>query len=157
MSTTDQDVLTYLKSIDISLKHLVKASRVQGAKPVADNTMLDGQYGDPVVKSMPKFWTGDDYKGQRFSVCPPELLDMIAELQDWVADRSEEKNERTDDGKPIAAFRRRDAAKARGWAKRKREGWVAPKGPAWSETKEAPINTSEPSEPLPDWAGPQDW
>jgi hypothetical protein len=124
-----QDLLEVLQSIDGSMKTLVsiaqnRENRMRQAQPsaVASDRDLDGKYGDPVVKFVPRDWTGGDFKGMTFSQCPPELLDMLASSLDWSAGKAEEKDERTDKGKPIAEFRRQDAARARGWAARMRSG-----------------------------------
>lgn len=152
--SVENDILAVLTSIDLTLKTMAKARIKAAPKLVASARELDSKFGDPVVKAMPRFWTGDDYKGQHYSACPPELLDMVAELQDWTADRAEEKDEKTDKGKPIAAFRRGDAEKARGWAKRLRDGWVGPvqpplaAAPGWANETKAPE--------LPAWGAPVD-
>jgi hypothetical protein len=133
-----------LASIDASLKVLVAQKRAESPKPVASDRDLDGKYGDPVVKFMPRDWTGPTFKGRRFSECPADLLDMFANTFDWFADQAERTNERTDRGKPVADFKRADAARARGWAKRIREGrHVRPAGATpppssnWGEEEES--------------------
>lgn len=109
-----------LRSIDASLKTIARAL-VKAAPPeIADDRELDSQYGDPEVKFMPRDWTGDDYKGARMSECPAELLDMLAETFDYFARKAEANNEQTNSGKPVAPYKRKDAARARGWAKRNR-------------------------------------
>jgi hypothetical protein len=120
------DALAVLRSIDASLKQLVAALVANAPKPVASDRDLDGQYGDPPSPKMPRDWTGPDYKGTRLSQCPPDLLDMLAEMYDYFATKAEANNETTANGKPVATFKRADAARARGWAKRKRAGWVSP-------------------------------
>lgn len=121
MSATEE-TLVLLRSIDASMKQLVKALV---GKPVADDRELDSQYGDPVVKFKPRDWTGDSCVGLRMSQCPAPFLDMLAEAFDYFGDQAEAKNEQTDSGKPVAPYKRKDAARARGWAKRVREGRVA--------------------------------
>lgn len=95
-------------------------------KPVATDRDLDSTHGDPLLKFMPRDWTGPNCKDCRFSECPPDLLELVAETFDYFAQQAEEKNELTANGKPTAPYKRLDAARARGWAKRKREGWTAP-------------------------------
>lgn len=111
-----------LKSIDANIKKLV--TKEQGAA-VASDKDLDGKYGDPVVKFDPRDWTGESCKGLPMSQCPAPFLDLLAETFDYFAGVAEEKNEQTDKGKPTAQYKRADAARARGWAKRIREGKVS--------------------------------
>lgn len=117
------EALDVLRSIDASLKELVRIARGRQPKAIATDRDLDGQYGDPAVKFMPRDWTGPSFKGRRFSECPVPLLEMLAETFDYFAQQAEQKDERTDKGKPVAEFKRADAARARGWAKRIRDGW----------------------------------
>jgi hypothetical protein len=117
--------LDVLRSIDASLKALVvfataRASKTSG-KPVASDADLDGKHGDPIVKFDPRDWSGNSCKGLPMSACPPEFLDLLAETFDYFASEAERKNELWND-KPVAPYKRADAARARGWAKRIREG-----------------------------------
>lgn len=121
MSATEE-TLTLLRSIDASLKLLVKQKAADAPKAIASDRDLDGKYGDPELKVCPRDWTGPSYKGRKFSECPPALLDLAAEMFDYFGRQADEKNERTEKGKPVGEYRRLDAAKARGWAKRIREG-----------------------------------
>lgn len=129
MSATGEDALVVLRSIDATLKAMLELAqqrtaqaRAASPKPVASDRDLDGKYGDPELKFNPRDWTGAPCKGRHFSECPPELLDMVADTFDYFARKSEETNERTNGGKPVAEYKRADAARARGWAKRMREG-----------------------------------
>lgn len=126
MSTEALDVL---RSIDATLKAMLAlaqprtaAARASQPKPVASDRDLDGKYGDPVVKVMPRDWHGATYKNRKFSECPPNLLDQLAEMFEYFAGQADTKNERTNSGKPVGDYRRQDAARARGWAKRMRAG-----------------------------------
>lgn len=121
MSASDE-TLALLRSIDASLKTLVKVLGATAAKAVASDRDLDGKYGNPKVTFMPRDWAGPSYKGRLFSECPPDLLDMLAETFEYFASQAEAKDERTDRGKPVAEFKRADAARARGWAQRIRSG-----------------------------------
>lgn len=134
---SEADVLTVLKSIDLSLRKLVviaerkaeervKAAQNTPGSAVANDADLDGPYGDPPVKFDPRDWTGDSCKGLTFSACPAEFLDMLAETFDYFAQKAEEKNEMTTGGKPVAPYKRKDAARARGWARRIRAGYKSP-------------------------------
>lgn len=129
-------VLALLTSIDASLRTLVKQ---QKAGAVADDRDLDSQYGNPKVTFNPRDWPGVSCKGRQMSDCPAEFLDLLASALEYFADQAEEKNEKTNTGNPVAPYKRKDAARARGWAKRIREGRVPaaastarPNG--WAET-----------------------
>lgn len=127
--STQPEVLLVLKSIDASLKELVaiaRARRGTAASNVATDRDLDSTYGDPVVKFDPRDWQGESCKGLKFSQCPADFLDLIAETFDYFADKAERDNEKTDAGKPVAPYKRKDAARARGWAQRVRSGKVKP-------------------------------
>ncbi len=117
----DNEILNVLRSIDASLKQMLK--RTAAAPEVADDRDLDGQYGNPEVKFMPRDWTGESFKGEPMSACPPALLDMLAETFDYFAKKAEDANELTSSGKPVAPYKRKDASRARGWAKRLRNGY----------------------------------
>jgi hypothetical protein len=132
---TSERVIELLESIDASLKTLVSQTKARAPKAIASDRDLDGQYGDPLLKFMPRDWTGASFKGRRFSECPAALLEMVAETFDYFAQQAESKDERTDKGKPVADYKRADAARARGWAKRIKEGTHTPAPP--------PVNGNE--------------
>jgi hypothetical protein len=116
-----QRAVELLESIERLLKQLVAQGRTASPR-VAPGRDLDGKHGDPEVRMRdPRDWTGPSMKGRRFSECPAEYLDLLASRFDWMADQAESKNE-TYNGKPVAPYRRSDAARARGWAKRIRDG-----------------------------------
>lgn len=121
-----QEALDILKSIDASLKLLVKQSASGNGKALADDRDLDSQYGNPIVKFDPRDWTGPSMKGRAMSDCDPDFLEMIAETFDYFASQAEEKDEKTNSGKPVAPYKRKDAARARGWAARIRRGKHTP-------------------------------
>lgn len=87
-----------------------------GAHPVADARDLDSQWGDPEVRYDPKRWRGDSYKGRRYSECPADYLLELAGFLDWMAGKDEE--EGGEDKLKYAGYKRKDAARARGWAAR---------------------------------------
>ncbi len=116
------------KKIDSLLAKSGNASPAQGAAPaIADDRDLDGEWGNPAVRKDPKRWTGDSYVGRSYAECPPDYLEMLADLLDWMAGKAAEKNEMTSGGKPRADFLRRDAARARGWSRRNASGYTAPR------------------------------
>lgn len=146
---TGEDALRVLQSIDATLKAMLALAqqrtaqaRATAPKPVATDRDLDGKYGDPEIKFNPRDWTGPSCKGRRMSECPPEFLDMVAVTFDYFAQKAEENNERTNSGKPVAEYKRSDAARARGWAKRMREGRHQP-----------PPVVQGRAEAAPEWAG----
>lgn len=119
----DRDrVIALLESIDGSLKQLLARKRAAEPKPVASDRELDSKWGNPVVRFMPRDWTGPSFKDCQMSECPPDLLDIVANTFDYFAQKAEEKDERANNGKPKAEYNRADAARARGWAKRIRDG-----------------------------------
>lgn len=119
MGATDE-TLRLLRSIDNSLKSLLALQR--GARQT-ERVDLDGPHGNPDVKAKdPRDWTGESMKGRKFSECPPDYLDLIAERFDYFAGKE------TDEKK--AKYSRLDAARARGWAQRIRGGFVPSSAPA---------------------------
>jgi hypothetical protein len=134
-----------VRAIEAMLTPLVQQARAAQPKAVASDRELDGQYGNPVVKFNPRDWTGGSCKGRRLSECPPEFLELLAATFDYFAEQAEQKNERTNSGKPVAEYKRADAARARGWAKRMRDGkhTPVPAGAAlpanWETEDEQPI------------------
>ena len=123
MAATAQDVIDVLRSIDASLKQLL-ALQPKPPPAIADDADLDGQYGNPVIRAAdPRDWTGPSQLGKPFSECPPAYLDMLASRLEYFAQKAEAEGKLTASGKPVAPFNRRDAARARGWARRLRDGW----------------------------------
>lgn len=105
------------------LERMEKRSSAKDPKPVAtDQELDDPKWGDPEVRKDPPRWKGSPQAPCHMNECPPDYLECLADFFDWQAGKAEEKNECTDKGKPIAPYRRADAAKARGWAKRNRSG-----------------------------------
>lgn len=93
---------------------------------VADDRDLDSSHGDPTIKFDPsaKYWNEESFVGYHFSETRPEYLDAMAKYLDACAYMAEKD---TDEKKRKGAFyKRKDAARARGWAARLRAGNVAP-------------------------------
>lgn len=122
---TLDDMKAQLDRIESLLKQALserKTGLVSGAAAVAaiaPDSDLDGQYGDPEVRADSPQWIkqgGDSYKGMRYSLCPPDYLEALASFMDWQAG----KDEATGDPEKLkyAGYKRRDASRARGWAKR---------------------------------------
>jgi len=84
-----------------------------GPPQVAPDSDLDGKYGDPKVILNPRNWTGEPYKGSLMSECPSDFLEQLAlVLDEFAAGESDDKK---------ARYKRVDAARARGWARRARK------------------------------------
>lgn len=115
-----QLVLAEMRKQTALLERILAAvSGGQTAAPSVPDRILDGPHGDPDVRQKdPRDWAGDTMKGKRFSECPADYLDLLAERYDYFAGRE------TDEKK--AGYNRLDAQRARGWAARLRGGWVAP-------------------------------
>lgn len=165
---TAEEVLATLKSIDAGIKSLLAhfgagaraaaASAPASAGIPASDRELDSQYGDPEIKMVdPRDWSGDSMKGRRMSECPPEYLDMLADRWEYFIDQAREKLTTEEDADEVVALKKKikyntkDAARARGWAKRLRGGWTPPPEEPISE----PPTGSEP--PLTDDDIPFAW
>lgn len=96
------------------------AQAAQAGGGEAIDADIDGPRGDPEVRFVPKRWSGADYKGQKFSACEPEFLDMLAETYEWFAQKDDEANAVDKNGSPKSKWSRLDAARARAWAARLR-------------------------------------
>jgi hypothetical protein len=145
----EAEAIDLLRSIDANVKLMLsRASSAPAALGVADDRDLDSQYGDPIIKAKdPRDWTGEPQKGKRFSQCPPEYLDQVAERLDFFAKKAEENNSLTAAGKPVAPFNRKDAARARGWAQRIRNGYkptVSDEVKGWADSVETAMKAASP-------------
>lgn len=121
------EALDVLHSIDASLKSLLAIHRATQPKEVAEDIDLDSPYGDPLIRAKdPRDWNGPSQLGNTFSLCPPEYLDLVASRLDFFAEKAELEGTLTSTGKLVAPYNRKDAARARGWAKRLRAGWKSP-------------------------------
>lgn len=124
---TSNEAIALLRSIDSGIKQLLKQQGSNGtaAVMVAEDRDLDGQYGNPTVKFNPRDWNGESCKGRAMSDCPAEFLDMLAETFEYFARKADADGEETSSGKPVGPYKRKDAARARGWAQRVRNGYVS--------------------------------
>lgn len=141
----EERAIALLESIDASLKILVGRAAARAPKEIAPDRDLDGKYGDPTLKFAPRDWTGASFTGRKFSECPPALLEMVAETYDYLAKKADEKHEMSNSGKPVSQYKRADAARARGWAKRQRD-----RGHVNGVSHPAPTATP------PEWSGDED-
>lgn len=92
---------------------------------VATLAQIQGQYGDPKVKSDPRDWSGESCKGLPFSECSPDYLDMYAARLDFFASKNAKAGE-----EKKAHYDALDASRARRWAIEIREGRVKQGAPA---------------------------
>ncbi len=106
---------------------------------------IDGPRGDPEVRFMPQRWTGADYKGQKFSSCDPEFLDMLADAYEWFAQRDDESGAVDKNGSPKSKWSRLDASRARAWSARLRGDSGA--APARPRAAAAPSTNRRPMAP----------
>ncbi len=143
------DAIELLKSIDSTLRALLAEVRAGKPKPIAPDRDLDSQYGDEKVRLDPRDWTGASFKGRKMSECPADYLELLANFYDWSAQKAADANERYN-GKPVAPYKRKSAERARGWAKRVREGKApgAVNGqahePGWSDgASDTPVGSDE--------------
>jgi hypothetical protein len=115
------EILTALARIEAKVDRLLgttvptqRAPAATVGATVADAADLDGQYGNPEVKFSPKRWTGIDCKGRKFSDCPADFLESLAETLQYFSEHPKPGKEK------YADYDARDAARARGWAARNR-------------------------------------
>ena len=97
---------------------------------VADDADLDSEYGNPTIKFDPRerYWTGPSFVGYHFSETAPDYLDAQAKYLDayaWGCEQDTDEKKRKG-----ATYKRRDAARARGWAARLRARGEPNAGPA---------------------------
>jgi hypothetical protein len=136
MAPTDPraETLRILTSIDATMKAiLLVLSEGRNANPaaLAPTVNNDGPHGNPEVKAKdPRDWSGLPQTGKRFSECPPDYLDLLAERYDYFAGKEEDANK--------AGYNRLDAARARAWSARLRAGWTAPTTGRVDETQTEP-------------------
>lgn len=85
---------------------------------VANDRELDSTFGNPEIRKDPtaKYWSGKSYVGKKYSMCPPDYLNALAEYLTACAFMTEKEN--NPDKLKYAGYNRKDAARARGWALR---------------------------------------
>ena len=97
-----------------------------GDPHVATDRELDSEYGNPRLKFDPRNWKGDSCIGKSMSECPVEYLDMLAESLEWQANnprKDKATGEINEKDVKASKFKRLDAARARGWARRISNGF----------------------------------
>jgi hypothetical protein len=114
---------------------LLETKKDGGVTP-ADDSDLDSEHGNPRVYTDPKRWLendGESQKNKNYSDCPAEFLDQLAGFLIWQAKQNEEQANNpelaakwggAEKMRRSAHFKKLDAARALGWAKRVRAGYV---------------------------------
>ncbi len=101
-----------------------------GADAATDRELDHPQHGDPEVKLIPRDAVGMGVnKGQRFSRCSADFLEILAESYDFFASKNEASGAKDGKGNPKSVWDRKTARLARGWARRIRCGWTPPPAP----------------------------
>lgn len=101
---------------------------------VATDAELRDRYGDPSVRRDSRRWAGASYVGANYSRCPSDYLLVLAESLEYFADKDQKKPEPKchANGTPFWKFDLKNAALARGWARRNEGKQFAPPVPAAS-------------------------
>ncbi len=101
---------------------------VEALKPVEIGD-IHSEWNNFVIRRVPSSWLktgGPDYSGQRLSDTSPEFCDALAAFLTWRASKETEENKTyvkkaTGETLPVAPLTRKDAARARAWARKLRE------------------------------------
>jgi hypothetical protein len=111
------DILAAIKALSEQIAEL--RSIVVASLPVeVPEVDIDDKYGDPDVRKDPPRWKGTPQAPRKMSLCPPEYLEVLAELRLWQAKQEQKKG--TAESEKKAGYNRLDAARAMAWAARKR-------------------------------------
>lgn len=112
------EIIAALARIEAKLDRILSAPT--GARP----------HNDPAVRRDPKGWDGPSFAGRAMSECPPEFLEKLANLFDWMASKDDEagaRGETNDKGYAKSGkWKRADAQLAREWAAYARTKKAAP-------------------------------
>jgi hypothetical protein len=131
MGATDaeREIINLLKRIAVGVE-MVAGMRTT-APPAVQRIDLDGPHGNPTVKAKdPRDWTGEPMHGRTFSECPAAYLDLLADRLEYFASKEDDPKKKR--------YNKLDAARARGWAERVRNGEVAAPaktGDAWAQSR----------------------
>ena len=118
-----EEIIERLDRIEKALNaKTAKANAKAADGEVADDFDLDGKYGNEPIKRDPsaKYWSGDSFVGKTMSECTAEYLDALAKWNDAKAYMTEK--EADPEKQKYAGYNRKSARRARGWAKRVRDG-----------------------------------
>lgn len=126
-----EDILKRLDGLEQKLDRLLvhlgadrAAGDGRGSGAVATPAQIQGDKGDFEVKLDPQDWSGPSCKGLFVSQCPPEFLDVYADVLDHFADNPRPGKEK------FAKYDRLNAARCRRWAIEIREGRHKPQAQA---------------------------
>ncbi len=84
------------------------------AGAVADDRELDSPMGNPSVRKDPPRWGGDSMVGRTLSECSVDFLECFAEFKTYTGSNPRD----VPNGAKYAEYDLKDAARARGWARR---------------------------------------
>lgn len=87
----------------------------------ASDKDLEGRGREARVKFDPKGWRGRSFKGKPMRECEPDFLDVYANALSYCAEHPKPGKEQ------YAKYDELDAARARSWARRIRDGWAPPR------------------------------
>jgi len=127
VSDFETDVIARLERIEKALNTKTAKANAEASKgEIANDVDLDGKFGNEPIKRDPskKYWDGDSFVGKFMNECTAEYLDAMAKYKDACAFMNEK--EGNPEKAKYAGYDRRSASRARGWAKRIREGFRAP-------------------------------
>ena len=151
IATTLEEIAKKLETKASSQETRAQAPAAKATSPeptpeqVAPDSDLISKYGDPVVKKDPPRWIGPPYAPGPLSAASPEWLEEFASFKNWQAWKAAESNQLTSTGNPVAKYYLLDAARARAWARHKRDGtWPAGHArPEAAATDQPPIVTDD--------------
>ena len=121
---TQDEQIDAIYAMLVELTTTKKATaRKEAEGEIATDADLDGKYGDEEIRKMPsaKYWSGEDHTGRRMSETSAEFLDAFAKYKNACAYMAE--REGNPDKAKYVGYDRKSAARARGWAKRLRDGF----------------------------------
>lgn len=87
----------------------------------ASDKDLEGRGRDAKVKFDPKGWRGRSFRGAPMRECSADFLDVYANALSYCAEHPKQGKEQ------YAKYDALDAARARSWARRIRDGWEPPR------------------------------
>lgn len=121
IATLEKQVAELLAFKNAMIGAITGGSSVGGV--ATDRELDDPKFGNPKVRFDPRDWKGPKRKGWLMSRCEPEFLDAYVDALEFFAQRNDDEGKKDDKGNPKSKWDRLDARRARGWAKRLRDGW----------------------------------
>lgn len=118
-----QELLAEVRATRREIFEMRTVFEAQARGPLAPEDDFD----DLLIRFDPSSWASHrgSWKGKRMSEAPPEFLDHLARALTQIAAKEDDEG-KTYKGKPASQSTRRNAARARRWALRKRLGWTPP-------------------------------